>query len=312
MNMTTGGSSPRHGFDLERGEYRLLRGRPPRLALAWVAAACGPGSRIKTVRALPGGMSSAVHRVLVEDRTAQAHRLVLRRYVREDWLAEEPDLAEREARILRLVEPSPIPTPRLVAVDAAGEQAGVPAVLMTDLPGHVEWDRIGQEAWLRQLAELLPILHATRLPDDSGIRRYQPSYLATEIEPPRWTRHPKAWQRALQIYGQPPDTAEQVLIHRDYHPGNVLWSRGRISGLVDWPNASLGSPEADVGHCRANLLGSDTTKADRFLALYQDVSGRTSYDPYWDIAAGVDLGNSDSDPDFVLDDWLAAAVAAAG
>lgn len=312
MSATIGSRSPKHGFDLDRAEYRLLRGLPPRSALAWAAAAYGPGSRVTQVRALPGGMSSAVHRVTVEDRMAQLHRLVLRRYVRDDWLAREPDLAEREARILRLLGSSPIPTPGLVAVDATGAQAGVPAVLMTVLPGHVEWDRIGQEPWLRQLAELLPVLHSTPVPDGSGIRPYQPSYTADEIKPPPWTRHPKAWQRAIQIYQEPPGTAERALIHRDYHPGNVLWSRGRISGLVDWPNASLGSPEADVGHCRANLLGPDTATADRFLALYQDASARSTYHPYWDIAAAVDLGHSDSDPDFVLDDWLAAAVASAG
>jgi len=49
--------------------------------------------------------------------------LVLRRYVRDDWLAKEPDLATREADALRILEDSPLPVPRLVAVDPTGERA---------------------------------------------------------------------------------------------------------------------------------------------------------------------------------------------
>lgn len=83
---------------------------------------------------------------------------------------------------------------------------------------------------------------------------------------------------------------ETCFIHRDYHPGNVLWLGPRVCGIVDWVNASLGSPEADVGHCRANLVGhlgpgDITDTADRFLQLYMAASDRDHYHPYWDIAA---------------------------
>jgi len=302
-----------HGFSLDRADHRLLRGRPPAYALAWLISAVGPGTRIKMVRALPGGTSSAVHLVLAMDPmdpTARPRRLVLRRYVRADWLAEEPDLAEREAEVLRLLAASPVPTPEFVAVDPSGEQTDVPAVLMTALPGRIRWDRAVQDPWLHRLAELLPAIHATPIPDTSQVRRYQPAYHGKQLRPPAWTRHPRAWQRAVEIYHQPPAPTEEVLIHRDYHPGNVLWTRGKATGVVDWATASRGTPEADVGHCRANLLGADTAAADRFLAAYQDVSGRHGYHPYWDIAACIDLSHSCDAPDLVLDNWLVAAVAA--
>src|SRR5690242_2018607 len=120
-----------HGFDLAAEEYRLLRGRPPTSAQTWVAAAVGSNARIRSIQALAGGNSSAMHLFVVEDRAGRVHRLVLRRYVRKDWLAEEPDLAEREAGVLRLLAGGPVPAPVLVAVDERGEQAGVPAVLTT-------------------------------------------------------------------------------------------------------------------------------------------------------------------------------------
>ena len=83
------------------------------------------------MRALDGGMSSAVHALDLADGRA----LVLRRFVREDWLAEEPDVPAREAAALELLRERPLPTPELVASDPTGAAAGDPAVLMTRLPG---------------------------------------------------------------------------------------------------------------------------------------------------------------------------------
>src|SRR5690348_12879166 len=103
-----------HGFDPDAEEHKLLRGRPPRSAQRWVAQAVGPSARIRSVRALMGGNSSAIHLFVVEDRAGRVHRLVLRRYVRGDWLAEEPDLAEREAGVLRLLAGAAVPAPVLV------------------------------------------------------------------------------------------------------------------------------------------------------------------------------------------------------
>jgi aminoglycoside phosphotransferase (APT) family kinase protein len=310
--MTTA-SRPEHGFDLDAQEHRLLRGRPPDRALAWAAAAIGPGARIVAVRALAGGNSSAIHLLHAEDRAGCGQQVVLRRYVRTDWLAEEPDLAEREADVLRVLAGGQVRTPRLVAVDASGRYADVPAVLMTALPGRIRWDRADQGPYLRRLAEQLVLIHATPVGKPAHLRRYRPAYpVAERHQPPRWSRHQRAWQRALEIYRDPPTAPAPVLVHRDYHPGNVLWFRRAVSGVVDWATSCLGLPEADVGHCRANLLGPDTAAAGRFLVTYQELSGRREYHPYWDIAPCVDLVDAESDPDYVLDDWLAAAVAALG
>jgi len=299
-----------HGFRLAHAEHRLLRSRPPAAALRWARAAVGERARVVAVRARSGGTSSAVHVIHLEDRRGSRHRLVLRRYVRADWLAEQPDLAEREAEVLRVLEVGPVPAPRLVAVDPTGEQAGVPAVLMTFLPGRLDWAPSDLDGWLERLAEPLPVIHATPVPTAARIPLYRPHELDRALAPPPWTRHRRAWERAVEVYLGPPPSGEQVFIHRDYHPGNVLWSRRRVSGIVDWANASLGAPEADVGHCRANLAGHfDLTIADRFLARYHTLTGRTGYHPYWDIAVVVGPIDSYGDPDPDLDAFLSRAVA---
>jgi aminoglycoside phosphotransferase (APT) family kinase protein len=273
-----------HGFELTARDRRLLRSPPPARALRWCAEAVGHGARVSAVAALDGGMSSAVHAVDLE-RTGHVHRLILRRFVRADWLAEEPDVPRREAAALELLATTAVPTPGLVAVDETGAAAGVPALLMTRLPGKIDWEPAGLDTYLARLAAPLPEIHATPLPPAHPIPDYRP-YELEAGGPPRWSAEPGLWERAFEAFRTPPPARERRFIHRDYHPGNVLWRAGAVSGIVDWPNASVGSPDADAGHCRMNLAGAiGPHAADRFLARYLAISGREDYHPYWDLAA---------------------------
>lgn len=306
------GAQPQlHGFHLSPADERLLRGPPPPQALQWAAAAVGAGARVREVRALDGGTSSAVHALSVEDASGRAHSLVLRRFVRLDWLAEEPDLAEREATALGLLADGRLPTPQLVAVDQQGVAAGVPAVLMTRLPGRIEWDPPALEPFLRRLAELLPTIHATPVPADVMLPDYQPYELGMH-RPPVWASRPDVWLRAIEVLEGPAPSHERLFIHRDYHPGNVLWRREEVRGVVDWVNASIGSPWADVGHCRVNLAEPfGQPAAERFLDLYRAASGRRGeYHPYWDIVAAIGgLDEScDTEPSASDESFLAKAV----
>lgn len=140
--------SPAHGFGDDEQTRRLLRSRPPRQALAWAGSYLG--GRVVAARALRGGMSSAVHLVTVRRSDGGRDDAVLRRYVRPD--PDEPEPAAAEARALRLAETASEPTPALLAVDPDGTQAGVPALLMTRLPGRVEWWPSDLDRWLERPA----------------------------------------------------------------------------------------------------------------------------------------------------------------
>jgi aminoglycoside phosphotransferase (APT) family kinase protein len=86
-------------------------------------------------------------------------------------------------------------------------------------------------------------------------------------------------------------------VHRDFHPGNVLWSRGAPTGVVDWANACRGPWECDVAHCRDNLIGlSGQDAADSFLEAYESVTGRT-YHAYWEIASVLEHAPSHWTPE---------------
>jgi aminoglycoside phosphotransferase (APT) family kinase protein len=224
------GRSPAHGFCDDEATRRLLRSRPPRQALAWAAGQLG--GPVISARALRGGMSSAVHLLTAQDGTRR-RQAVLRRYVRPELNAEEPDIAAREARALRAAGSAGVPTPALLAVDPAGTQAGAPAVLMSRLPGRVDWWPSDTGRWLRRLAAVLPAIHAAPLPPAGLIGPFAPD-LPASYQPPPWARYPRIWERAADISRGPAPVLPQVLVHRDFHPGNVLWRRGTVSGVVDW------------------------------------------------------------------------------
>lgn len=275
-----------YGFDDDEATRRLLRSRPPRAALAWAGAALG--GTVTAVRPLRGGGASAVHLLRVERGGGPVERVVLRRYVRPELNEEEPEIAEREARALEFVadvDLGPgVSTPRLLALDATGVDAGVPALLMSRLPGRVEWAPPDMERWLDRLAGLLPDIHDAPLPPAGLIRPYAP-YRQESYEPPGWARWPSIWARAIEWFHRPtPDGAgPNVFIHRDFHPGNVLWRRGRVTGVVDWASASVGPACVDVGHCRGNLFQYGLEVADRFTARWERLTG-ASYHPWADVA----------------------------
>jgi aminoglycoside phosphotransferase (APT) family kinase protein len=104
-------------------------------------------------------------------------------------------------------------------------------------------------------------------------------------EPPSWSQHPGLWAKALEVAANArPSTRDRVFGHGDFQHFNLLWSRGRLTGVVDWSSGRPYPPARDVGHNRVNLVilfGSDV--AEDFRARYEAASGRT-VDPWWDLA----------------------------
>jgi aminoglycoside phosphotransferase (APT) family kinase protein len=262
---------------------------PPPTALAWAAAAVGPAARVVRTRLLRGASSAAVHAVdILPSTTAAAPlELVLRRHVLDAWLAREPDLAAREADALSSLSASTIPAPRLVACDPDGSGAGAPAVLMTRLPGRVRIEP--SPRGMKTLAALLPAIHAVQPSGIPASRRYEPYNVTADLRPPAAARDVRVWERAIDRYRDGPPPHESTFIHRDFHPGNVLWRGADVTGVVDWIECCAGPPAADVGHCRHNLAdGASLDAADAFLAAWQAVAGVDSYDPWWDLVSIVD------------------------
>jgi aminoglycoside phosphotransferase (APT) family kinase protein len=169
------------------------------------------------VRRLRGGSSTAIHAVDVDQRGAAS--LVLRR-------SSGPTGGlppRREANVLELLERAGYPAPRLIAIDAEPEECDARALLMTRLPGRVELAPKSMAAWLRQMAAALPPIHGVSI--GAGLHRYRPYYDPRTLDVPAWSKEPVAWRAVLDLARSPQPRTRARFIHRDYHPGNVLWQR---------------------------------------------------------------------------------------
>jgi aminoglycoside phosphotransferase (APT) family kinase protein len=75
------------------------------------------------------------------------------------------------------------------------------------------------------------------------------------------------------------------LTHRDYWPGNTVWYRRRLTGIVDWSSGELGDPRVDISQCRVDLAlmyGDDW--ADEFQVEYEKATNaRLSDLRFWDL-----------------------------
>jgi aminoglycoside phosphotransferase (APT) family kinase protein len=254
------------------------RRSPTPAQLDWVERAVGGGARVTGGRRMLGGITSSVHRLSLRLPGGASTQVVLKRYTDPDW-GDVRSMVRKEAAALTAVAATSVPAPRLLGASPDGaDTEGVPSVLMTRAPGHVWLAPADLGAWIRQLATLLPSVHAGA---GSGL-----SIEALGVDPatvPASARRPDVWRAAASLGAARPPAGELVLVHGDYQHFNVLWSRGRLSALVDWSSARMGSPDIDVGHCRLNLaVLYSVGVAERFRHAYESEAGRR-VDPWWDI-----------------------------
>lgn len=265
----------------------------PDQAVRWVTDALGPGSRLLTARRLRPGGWHVNHAVDVACADGRVRRLVLRRWARPGWEADDPDYTvDREVRVLALLAATPVPVPEVVAADPDGSRCGAPAILATRLPGHPPRPAdAGSRGFCRQLAGTLALIHDEGDRARAVVVPYRLYYDRARAEPARWMSGSRTWARAVAAVREAPPPAAPTLIHRDYHPENTLWSRARLTGVVDWTQASWGPPELDVAHMRWNLaIDHGQQVADQFLACYRAVTGRAlEHQGYWDLVSLLDL-----------------------
>ncbi len=187
--------------------------------------------------------------------------VVLRRWPGGDWAE---GLVAREASALASVRGRSVPAPELIALDEDGAQTGVRCTLTSALTGQPDLSPADMQSWLGQLATTQAAIHA--VPDHPQTRWdgwYQ------DDAPLEWLADP-GLRDAARAAASGPLVEENVLVHGDYQHFNVLWRDGRLSGVVDWPNAATGNRGSDVGHCRLNLaVLFDTSTAEDYLVMYE-------------------------------------------
>ncbi|XVV17021.1 phosphotransferase family protein [Actinoplanes sp. CA-131856] len=244
------------------------------------------GRRVTAVHPLRGGWTSTVVRLDGDD----GERAVLRLLTKDPWRRHADGLLGREASILTSLAASSIPVARSLALDVTGAGAGSPAHLMSWLPGRL---RLDTTEVLEPLARLLTAIHrVTERPRD-----YQSWAPPNKRVVPQWTRRPALWEQAFRVLEQPPPKFRGTFLHRDFHLGNVLWSEGGVTGVVDWVEASWGPADLDVAHAATYLAMLHGMAA---ATAFTDACAPRAETSYWTV---MDIVGYLPDPAKVAQPW---------
>ncbi|MFE9927915.1 phosphotransferase family protein [Streptomyces sp. NPDC005533] len=260
---------------------------------AWVEKGLPEAERIERAVRLRGGWTSEMRRL--DLRGPEGRRsLVLRSFVKPFYRRHAEGLLTREANVLRLLGGTDVPAATLAGVDATAQHCDHPSLLMSLLPGTVRLDDQGADDRAELLARQLVRIHRLPVTARQRPRAYQAWASPERVTVPAATVTGRAelWRRAVDVIRQEPPAHQGCFLHRDFHPGNVLFtgtgSDLRVSGVVDWVETSWGPADLDVAHCSTALallhgVPAGIRFADRYVAaggtLAQDGAARL----YWGV-----------------------------
>jgi aminoglycoside phosphotransferase (APT) family kinase protein len=173
----------------------------------------------------------------------------------------------REARLLTALEPTPVRTPRVLAVCADNAVIGAPFYVMEQVQGDVitasipdaldtpeERGRIADE-----LIDSLVELHAVDW-TTLGLEGFgKPSgYLERQLrrftglwDINRTREVPEVEEVGAWLADNMPESPPATVVHGDYRLGNTMFASrapARLIAIFDWEMATIGDPLADLGY----------------------------------------------------------------
>lgn len=239
--------------------------------------AIDPRWRLLSIRAL----SSRASELHVATGAETETRLILLTHSQHDR-ERDPHIARHEFQLLKVLKATGLPTPDSLFLCETHQP---PFLITAFVEGAARLDAAHIEANCRRLAEALNAIHSLELSE------YELSFLPhiddaiNKDRAPRTTEQlliHKAMQRALpRVTLNAP-----ALLHGDFWPGNLLWNGDELAAIIDWEDAMLGDPLADLGKSRLEILwalGPETMNlySAHYLALNHKLN--TSALPFWDL-----------------------------
>ena len=221
-----------------------------------------PHVKYKSSRILEGGVSSEVFLIAVESKKGE-EKIVLRT---EGGPPAENSI-KTEYLLLEKLHQTKVPCAKPIHLDHSKEILDKDFMLMTYLEGTIEIPKIKNFGFLNKMVGILKNIHNV----DTKILptlpcRCDPTYDLFEFLPNEKIN--KELKAILKGY----DTSysgKPVLLHGDFWPGNILWTKDEISGVLDWEYAAVGDPVSDLAVASLELKYDYGKRGvDRFLDLY--------------------------------------------
>jgi aminoglycoside phosphotransferase (APT) family kinase protein len=250
-----------------------------------------PQSKLLRAWELKGGVSAQVTALEIEQPDRQTKRMIVRQHGPTD-LKSNPQIAADEFKLLQILRSAGLPTPAPYYLDQSGDMFSTPSIVIEYIEGASEFALASED--MLQLAKQLADIHAL------DCSKLDVSFLPKQAQrySEKINQRPINLDRSLDE-GRIRNRLEAVwpvsqhnpagLLHGDFWPGNILWKDGRIAAVIDWEDAAIGDPLADLAKARLEILwafGSDAMQL--FTQHYQALTGIDFTNlPVWDLFAAL-------------------------
>lgn len=236
------------------------------------------GEPVHSLRVIPEGHSGFTYWVDLDGR-----RAVMRLPPPGARIAGPADIP-RQGRLIDALHSQGLPVPAVLCMSDQPVVDGRPFYLLEAVHGE-RIETVVETVPAIQVAgsavEVLRQLQAVPQAE-TGIGHETPVSLDSEIS--RWT-----WlmdRAPAELTGEAPGVAEMlsatrpvertpVLVHGDYHYGNMLFRDGRVVALLDWEIAQLGQPLLDLAClvvvAQASRMGQDRVPGGGSVAVADEV-----------------------------------------
>ena len=223
-------------------------------------------------------------------------------------LANNPNVAAVEFRLLQLLNAAGVATPAPIYLDTDCDIFPVPCLVIEFIDGQPEFAPDDVPNRVQQLAAQLANIHQVdcSAADMSFMPQQAASVAAKLRQRPAVldeSLHEGNIRDALAVIGPLPPRNAPAILHGDYWPGNVLWQHRQLVAVIDWEDAEFGDPLADLANSRLEVLFAFGQAA---MQQFTDVYCATSsidftHLPYWDLYAALrpcsEIGNWGLDTD---------------
>ena len=242
---------------------------------------------------LQGGVSARMTALEIAHSDGQTQTLVARQHGPAD-LARNPHIARDEFRLLVALHSAGLPAPMPYGLDTSGKLFDTPVIVIEYIEGETNFASADPGGYLRQFAAQLTRIHqvdATAF-DLAFLPRQEETWasiIATRPERLDESLQEGRIRDALEAVWPWTPRNPLVLLHGDYWPGNVLWRDGRLAGVIDWEDAALGDPLADIAISRLEILWAFGVEAMDSFTDYRAARTKMALAnlPYWDLCAAL-------------------------
>ncbi len=245
-------------------------------------------AEISDIADIEGGISNYMYSFRLEyDEGTGRHseNLILR-------VGRDEAAVRREFQALKKLYPTSIPVPKVY--DMGEESPGFSFIIMEKIEGQNMFNALDSMTEEAEETELWK--QYSRILADINTLDWR-SMGFDFLDPPegeygyinRWLSGLREWCKGKGLgldqildwlEANKPPSDHYVLLHSDYHPGNVMVNKGEIAAIVDWEGVAIGDAAYDV--CWPPLLfrvlgPSDewrSSSTETFLGYYREMTGQ--------------------------------------